>query len=123
MNSFSCSQFSSAGFTHTEIIRPKFNQSTETTPGTMTSSASCLLLAIAVLNPMTTEPTDAQSVFTPPKEEPCIPCDIYAIPEEVRIHRVLYGCTECGYMFNTRIEHCCVCYEDVFKQCLSALKK
>ncbi|GFO29941.1 hypothetical protein PoB_005644600 [Plakobranchus ocellatus] len=82
---------------------------------------SNLALVLVVL--LVVSSVGSNRVYGSAPEIPCTQCDTQAIPDDVFARRYLGACMECGIMYGTGIEHCCVCYEEFTEQCRTALKK
>lgn len=53
---------------------------------------------------------------------PCAKCDLRAV-HPYEIQKLAPVCAACGDVFGDGYEHCCMCHDNFFDKCISALKK
>ena len=50
----------------------------------------------------------------------CKPCDVADMPKELAIWKV---CNECGNMYGSFFENCCLCNKPIYTKCAKSLEK
>lgn len=83
----------------------------------MSCQLQALFIGLVVMSLIMTATTMPSQAYKGPM---CTPCQIGALTYLTFRLRYLGACLVCGEFYGSEVEHCCMCYEAWFKDCLVA---